>query len=91
MNHRCKNIILRKNVPPSLLSVLERRTFTRGGVVWITLGQGGPSVEFSDTFRLYMTSNDSNPYLSADLTAKLCVLNFSISSEALEDQVSCCQ
>lgn len=77
----------RKKVPSSLLAVLERRTFERDGMLWITLGQGGTSVEYSDTFRLYMSTRDPNPHLLPDLTANLCILNCSISGEALEDQV----
>lgn len=71
-------------------SVLERRTFIRNGVTWITLGQGGSSVEFSDSFRLYMITQDSNPIINARLASHLCILNFSISNEALEDQVKHC-
>jgi len=48
---------------------------------------GDKECEFCIEFALYMTSKDSNPTLSPEVCAKICLVNFSVTLKGLEDQL----
>jgi dynein heavy chain, axonemal len=48
---------------------------------------GDKECEFCSGFSLYMTSKDSNPVLSPEVCAKICLINFSVTLKGLEDQL----
>ena len=48
---------------------------------------GGESIEYSQKFRLYMTTNLANPHYMPEAAVKVTLINFMITPEGLEDQL----
>ncbi|GAB0094584.1 Dynein heavy chain [Sergentomyia squamirostris] len=65
--------------------ILFRQTFYKDGVEYITLG--GETIEFSQGFRLYLTSNARNPHYLPEVVNKVTIINFSLTLQGLEDQL----
>lgn len=81
--------VLLENVGAELDVALEplllRQTFKQSGSLCIRLGDS--IIEYSDQFRLYITSKLRNPHYSPEISAKVTVLNFMITPEGLIDQL----
>ena len=56
-----------------------------GGVQCIKLGDN--TVEYSEDFRLYITTKLRNPHYLPELQVKVSLLNFMITPQGLEDQL----
>ncbi len=56
-----------------------------GGVDCIRLGES--VIEYSSDFRFYITTKLRNPHYLPELATKVCLLNFMITPEGLEDQL----
>lgn len=56
-----------------------------GGVDSIRLGES--VIEYSSDFRFYITTKLRNPHYLPELATKVCLLNFMITPEGLEDQL----
>lgn len=56
-----------------------------GGVDCIRLGES--VIEYSTDFRFYITTKLRNPHYLPELATKVCLLNFMITPEGLEDQL----
>ncbi|KIY94679.1 Dynein heavy chain 7, axonemal, partial [Monoraphidium neglectum] len=69
----------------SLEPLLLRDTFKQGGVTCIRLGDS--VLEYSPSFRLYLTTKLRNPHYLPEVAVKVTLLNFSITRGGLEDQV----
>eukprot|EP00741_Cyanophora_paradoxa_P007767 tig00001206_g7515.t1 len=83
------NPVLIENVGEELDPVLEplllKQTFKSGGRMVIRLGD--TTVEYSPDFRLYITTKLRNPHYSPEICVKVCLVNFMITPEGLEDQM----
>ncbi|KAJ1555919.1 Dynein heavy chain 7, axonemal, partial [Cladochytrium tenue] len=76
---------VKEELGPILDAVLQKQTFKSGGSTWIRLGDA--VIECADSFRLYITTKMRNPHYLPELSVKVSLLNFMITSEGLEDQL----
>ncbi|MCO5564171.1 hypothetical protein L7F22_017828 [Adiantum nelumboides] len=70
---------------PALDPILLQQTFKQSGTLCIRLGDS--ILEYSPQFRLYITTKLRNPHYSPELSAKINLINFMITSEGLFDQL----
>lgn len=70
---------------PILESVLQREVFKQSGSMSIKLGDS--MVEYNDAFRLYITTNLNEPNYSAEIAAKVAIVNFIITQTGLENNL----
>lgn len=70
---------------PILESILLREVFKQSGSMSIKLGDS--MVEYNDAFRLYITTNLSQPDYSAEIAAKVTIVNFVITDKGLENSL----
>nr|AML30857.1 axonemal inner arm dynein heavy chain 1 [Marsilea vestita] len=70
---------------PALDPILLQQTFKQSGSLCIRLGDS--VLEYSPSFRLYITTKLRNPHYSPELSAKLNLINFMITIEGLFDQL----
>ncbi|KAL8585021.1 Dynein heavy chain 3, axonemal [Nucella lapillus] len=74
-----------EEVDPVLDPVLQKLTFRQQGVDYIRLGDN--VIEYSKDFKLYITTRLRNPHYLPEVSVKVCVLNFMITPQGLEDQL----
>jgi dynein heavy chain len=74
-----------ETLDPSLEPLLLKQVFKAGGVMQIRLGDA--NVEYSDSFRFYMTTKLRNPHYLPEVAVKVTLLNFMITPTGLEDQL----
>ncbi|CAG9462434.1 unnamed protein product [Pedinophyceae sp. YPF-701] len=74
-----------EELDPLLDPVLERRVVKKGRSMIIQLAD--KEVDFSPSFRLYVTTRLPNPHFSPELSAKVTVVDFTVTLEGLEDQL----
>ncbi|XP_065142099.1 dynein axonemal heavy chain 12-like [Paramisgurnus dabryanus] len=74
-----------EELDPSLEPLLLKQVFKQGGVDCIRLGES--VIEYSSDFRFYITTKLRNPHYLPELATKVCLLNFMITPEGLEDQL----
>ncbi|GIL82190.1 hypothetical protein Vretifemale_11083, partial [Volvox reticuliferus] len=74
-----------ESLDPSLDPLLLRQTFKQGASLVLRLGDN--LVEYSDQFRLYMTTALRNPHFLPETAVKVALLNFMITPEGLSDQL----
>jgi len=81
--------VLLENAPeeldPSLEPLLQKQIFKEKGVNSIRLGD--KTIEYSDSFRFYITSKLRNPHYLPEVSVKVTLLNFMITPEGLQDQL----
>ena len=69
----------------SIEPLLLKQIFKQSGVNCIKIGDN--VVEYSNTFRFYMTSKLRNPHYSPEICTKVALLNFVTTPEGLQDQL----
>ncbi|XP_016404673.1 dynein heavy chain 12, axonemal [Sinocyclocheilus rhinocerous] len=74
-----------EELDPSLEPLLLKQVFKQGGVDCIRLGES--VIEYSRDFRFYISTKLRNPHYLPELATKVCLLNFMITPEGLEDQL----
>ena len=74
-----------ESLDPALEPLLQKQTFQQGGSVCIKLGES--TIEYSKEFRMYITTRLKNPHFPPETTAKIAMVNFSISKAGLVDQL----
>uniref|UniRef100_A0A671QBQ4 Dynein heavy chain ATP-binding dynein motor region domain-containing protein n=3 Tax=Cyprinidae TaxID=7953 RepID=A0A671QBQ4_9TELE len=74
-----------EELDPSLEPLLLKQVFKQGGVNCIRLGES--VIEYSSDFRFYISTKLRNPHYLPELATKVCLLNFMITPEGLEDQL----
>ncbi|XP_067384444.1 dynein axonemal heavy chain 12 [Channa argus] len=74
-----------EELDPSLEPLLLKQTFKQGGMDCIRLGES--VIEYSSDFRFYITTKLRNPHYLPELATKVCLLNFMITPEGLEEQL----
>eukprot|EP00958_Prasinococcus_capsulatus_P016076 scaffold1766_cov401-Prasinococcus_capsulatus_cf.AAC.33 len=74
-----------EDLDPTLEPLLLRAVFKQGGSLHIRLGDA--TIEYSDDFRLYITTKLGNPHYMPETSVKITLLNFMITKEGLQDQM----
>ncbi|XP_046144739.1 dynein axonemal heavy chain 12-like isoform X1 [Osmia bicornis bicornis] len=69
----------------SLYPFLSKRTYSNGESLYLDIGYS--TIKYSTDFRLYITTRLLNPQFSCEIFNKLTVIDFSISSEGLQDRL----
>nr|XP_043909238.1 dynein axonemal heavy chain 3-like [Solea senegalensis] len=81
--------VLMENVGEELHPVLEpvllTQTFKQKGVEYMKIGEN--LVEYCSGFKFYMTTGLRNPHYLPEVAAKVCLLNFMITPQGLQDQL----
>nr|XP_019946415.1 PREDICTED: dynein heavy chain 3, axonemal [Paralichthys olivaceus] len=81
--------VLLENVGEELDPVLEplllKQTFKQQGVEYMKIGEN--IVEYSKDFMFYMTTGMRNPHYLPEVAVKVCLLNFMITPQGLQDQL----
>ncbi|XP_011500273.1 PREDICTED: dynein heavy chain 7, axonemal-like [Ceratosolen solmsi marchali] len=81
--------VLLENIEEELDAMLEpilmKQIFKQGGTLCIKLGDA--VIEYSDEFRLYITTKLRNPHYLPEIVVKITLINFMITSNGLEDQL----
>eukprot|EP00892_Ulva_mutabilis_P000667 jgi/Ulvmu1/10600/UM065_0055.1 len=71
-------------IDPVIDSVLEK---TVQNTTTKTIQLGDKEVEWDDNFRLYMTSKLANPHYTPEVAGKTMIINYSVTSQGLSDQL----
>ncbi|KAL7390222.1 hypothetical protein ABVT39_017308 [Epinephelus coioides] len=74
-----------EELDPALEPVLLKQTFKQQGVEYMKIGEN--IVEYSKDFLFYMTTGLRNPHYLPEVAAKVCLLNFMITPQGLQDQL----
>ena len=81
--------VLLENIGEEVDSLLEplltKQIFKQSGVMCIKLGEA--IIEYSPSFRFYITTKLRNPHYLPELSTKVTLVNFMITPEGLEDQL----
>ena len=70
---------------PALEPLLQKQTFLQGGSTCIKLGES--TIEYHKNFRMYITTRLKTPHFPPETTAKIAMVNFSITTAGLLDQL----
>ena len=70
---------------PALEPLLQKQTFLQGGSTCIKIGES--TIEYSKNFRMYITTRLKTPHFPPETTAKIAMVNFSITTAGLLDQL----
>ncbi|XP_067861511.1 dynein axonemal heavy chain 3-like [Heptranchias perlo] len=76
---------LSEELDPILEPLLLKQTFKQSGMDYIRLGE--TIIQYSKDFKLYMTTRLRNPHYLPEVSVKVTLLNFMITSIGLEDQL----
>ncbi|KAA0178390.1 hypothetical protein FNF27_00239 [Cafeteria roenbergensis] len=74
-----------QELDPSLEPVLAKAIVVRGSRKTIRLGD--KELDYSDSFRFYLTTKLSNPHYTPEVSTKTTIVNFSVKEEGLEQQL----
>eukprot|EP00928_Gymnodinium_smaydae_P031101 TRINITY_DN22944_c0_g4_i1.p1 TRINITY_DN22944_c0_g4~~TRINITY_DN22944_c0_g4_i1.p1 ORF type:complete len:1938 (-),score=445.97 TRINITY_DN22944_c0_g4_i1:215-5482(-) len=72
-------------VDPMLDPVMEKQIIKKGKNMYINVSD--QNMDFNPKFILYFTSRLPNPHFSPELSAKLCVIDFTVTLKGLEQQL----
>jgi len=73
------------NLDPALEPVLQQQKVRDGSGYIIKLGD--KSINYSESFKFFMTTTLPNPHYSPEVSVKVTLLNFAITPTGLEDQM----
>ena len=80
---------LLENVPETIDSILEpllmKQVYKSGGSMIVNIGDS--VVEYSQDFKLYITTKLPNPHYTPEISTKVVLVNFTITLGGLEDQL----
>ncbi|XP_062266298.1 dynein axonemal heavy chain 3 [Platichthys flesus] len=74
-----------EELDPVLETLLLKQTFKQQGVEYMKIGEN--TVEYSKDFSFYMTTGLRNPHYLPEVAVKVCLLNFMITPQGLQDQL----
>ncbi|KAL3321293.1 Dynein heavy chain 3, axonemal, partial [Cichlidogyrus casuarinus] len=74
-----------EELDPVLEPILQRLIFKQGASECIKLGD--TVLEYNQNFKFYITTRLRNPHYLPEISVKVCLLNFMITPQGLEDQL----
>lgn len=74
---------VKEEIDSILDPILSKQTFKNAGVLSIKLGDN--IIDYSRSFKLFLTSKLRNPHFTPEISTKLTLINFTITKEGLED------
>ncbi|KAA6382715.1 MAG: putative dynein heavy chain, partial [Streblomastix strix] len=74
-----------ESLDPQISPLLLQQTVRQGGRVIIRLGN--QDVDYNVNFKLYITTKLANPHYLPDVCIKVTIINFTVTSQGLEDQL----
>lgn len=74
-----------EELDPVIEPVLQKLTFKQQGVEYMKIGDN--IVEYNQNFFFYMTTRLRNPHYLPEVAVKVCLLNFMITPQGLQDQL----
>ncbi|XP_029991393.1 dynein heavy chain 1, axonemal [Sphaeramia orbicularis] len=74
-----------EELDPTLEPVLLQQTFKHQGSTVLKLGDS--VIPYHESFKMYITTKLPNPHYSPELSAKVTLINFTLSPSGLEDQL----
>lgn len=74
-----------EELDPVIEPVLQKLTFKQQGVEYMKIGDN--IVEYNRNFFFYMTTRLRNPHYLPEVAVKVCLLNFMITPQGLQDQL----
>lgn len=85
MGNPCLMENIGETLDPALEPLLLKQVVKKGNTMLIKFGEG--EIEYSETFKFYMTTKLRNPHYLPEVAVKVTLLNFMITPEGLEDQL----
>eukprot|EP00899_Mesostigma_viride_P009796 jgi/Mesvir1/18818/Mv04309-RA.2 len=76
---------IEEEVDPVLDPILEKRFVKSGKGLKVVLAD--KEVDYSNTFKLFMTTRLPNPHYTPELSAKVTIIDFTVTMQGLEDQL----
>jgi dynein heavy chain len=70
---------------PVLEPVLTQQVKISGGSKQINIGERW--IDYSDTFKFFLTSTNPNPHYSPEVSVKVTIINFAVTKIGLKDQM----
>ena len=77
---------IENEVDPMFDPILEKQIIVKGRKKQIDLG-GDDKIDWSDDFKLFMTTRLANPHFSPELAAKTTIIDFTVTQSGLEQQL----
>lgn len=74
-----------ETLDPLLEPLLQKAKFKAGNIIMIRLGDS--TIEYSEDFKLYITTKLPNPHYSPEICVQVTLLNFMATPDGLEDQM----
>ncbi|XP_028841933.1 dynein heavy chain 1, axonemal isoform X2 [Denticeps clupeoides] len=74
-----------EELDPALDPVLLRQTFKQKGSTVLKLGDS--VIPYHDDFKMYITTKLPNPHYSPEISTKVTLINFTLTSRGLQDQL----
>ena len=74
-----------EEIDPMIDPILEKNIVVQAGVKMIKLGDS--NIEYSEDFRMYMTTKIANPNYPPEIYGKTMIINFNVTLQGLRDQL----
>lgn len=74
-----------ETLDPSLEPLLLKNIIKVGGIYSIRLGDN--TVPYSFDFKFFVTTKLANPHYLPEICIKVCIINFTVTPDGLEDQL----
>ncbi|CCW67502.1 unnamed protein product [Phytomonas sp. Hart1] len=74
-----------EEIDPILDPIMSRAIIRKGNRQLVKLGDN--YIEYNENFKLYITTRLSNPHYSPETCTKVCLLNFAVKEQGLEEQL----
>ncbi|EFC46212.1 axonemal dynein heavy chain [Naegleria gruberi] len=76
---------LSEKIDPTLQPILSKEVFKSKGK--LVLKMGNSEIDFNPSFKLYLTTKLANPHYLPEICNKVTLVNFTVTSKGLEDQL----